>query len=128
MGAERCLGFFCRKERRSNGDLSKGIGPEDLHSKRAYDPLAFVFSFDYYRAMSLVTLEVVIENGRVIPRGSEVLPEKGAGFLTILPEVKSVRERGSITEFIEKWAGKFSSPELPSGDARLDDLLEKHVK
>ena len=78
--------------------------------------------------MSLVTLEVLIENGRVIPRGSEVLPEKGTGFLTILPEVNSVGERGSITEFIEKWAGKFSSPAQPSGDARLDDLLEKHAK
>ncbi len=31
-----------------------------------------------------LTLEVEIDNGRVLPKGSEALPEKASGLLTIL--------------------------------------------
>jgi hypothetical protein len=36
--------------------------------------------------MSFVTVEVQIEKGQVVPRGSEPLPEKGHGLLTILSQ------------------------------------------
>jgi hypothetical protein len=35
--------------------------------------------------MSYVTVEVEIDHGRVSPKGSEALPEKASGLLTILP-------------------------------------------
>jgi hypothetical protein len=35
--------------------------------------------------MPLITLEVELEHGRVIPKGREVLPEKAAALLTLLP-------------------------------------------
>jgi len=35
--------------------------------------------------MSYVTVEVGIDHGRVVARGSERLPAKGSGLLTILP-------------------------------------------
>lgn len=78
--------------------------------------------------MSLVTLEVEIDHGRVIARGSEPLPEKGKGFLTLLPDTEGVPRRGSVSDFIEKWAGSFSLPESPGDDPRLAYLLRKHVK
>jgi hypothetical protein len=34
--------------------------------------------------MSYVTVEVEIDHGRIVARGSEALPEKGSGLLTIL--------------------------------------------
>ena len=35
--------------------------------------------------MRYVTVEVEIDHGRIVARGPEALPEKGAGLLTILP-------------------------------------------
>ena len=58
--------------------------------------------------MSLVTFEVEIDHGRVIPRGSEPLPEKGKGLLTLLPDSADIPHRGSVSDFIGKWAGAFS--------------------
>ncbi|MEP6668635.1 MAG: hypothetical protein ABJF10_05750 [Chthoniobacter sp.] len=78
--------------------------------------------------MSLVTLEVEIDGGRVISRGSEPLPEKGKGLLTLLPDSGTVPCRGSVSDFITKWAGTFSLPESPGDDPRLALLLAKHVK
>lgn len=46
--------------------------------------------------MSFVTVEVVIDHGRVVPRGPEELPEKGSGLLTILQPV--VSRPGGISE------------------------------
>jgi len=34
--------------------------------------------------MSYVTVEVEIEGGRILPKGTEALPEKASGLLTIL--------------------------------------------
>jgi hypothetical protein len=78
--------------------------------------------------MSLVTIEVEIDHGRVIPRGSESLPEKGAGLLTILPESLGSSARGSVSDFLEKWAGAFSLSAAPSDEPRLAYLIGKHVK
>lgn len=36
--------------------------------------------------MSLLTIEVAVDHGHVTPTGNAVLPEKGRGLLTILPE------------------------------------------
>jgi hypothetical protein len=78
--------------------------------------------------MSLVTLEVEIDHGRVIPRGSEPLPEKGKGLLTLLPDSAGSPHRGSVSDFIGKWAGSFSVPESSGDDPRLAFLLAKHAK
>jgi hypothetical protein len=34
--------------------------------------------------MSYVTVEVEIDHGRILPKGTEALPEKASGLLTIL--------------------------------------------
>jgi len=78
--------------------------------------------------MSLVTLEVEIDHGRIIARGSEPLPEKGSGLLTLLPDSASTTHRGSVSDFLGKWAGAFSLPESVNDDPRLDHLIGKHAK
>ena len=78
--------------------------------------------------MNLVTLEVEIVHGRVIPRESEPLSEKGSGLLTLLPDSPGTSHRGSISDFIGKWAGAFSLPESADDDRRLAYLLGKHAK
>ena len=78
--------------------------------------------------MSLVTLEVEIDHGRIIARGSEPLPEKGSGLLTLLPDSAGAAHRGSVSDFLGKWAGAFSLPESPHDDPRLAYLIGKHVK
>ena len=78
--------------------------------------------------MSLVTLEVEIDHGRVIARGSEPLPEKGTGLLTLLPDSSGISQRGSVSDFIGKWAGAFSLPESAADDPRLAYLIGKHAK
>ena len=78
--------------------------------------------------MRLVTLEVDIDDGRVIPRCSQPLPNKGKGLLTLLPDSTGIPQRGSISDFIEKWAGSFSLPESSGDDPRLAFLISKHAK
>ena len=78
--------------------------------------------------MSLVTLEVEIDHGRVISRGPEPLPEKGLGLLTLLPDSAGLPQRGSVSSFIGKWAGAFSLPDSAGDDPRLAYLLGKHAK
>ena len=82
----------------------------------------------YGAGMSLVTIEVEIDHGRVIARGSEPLPEKGTGLLTLLPDSTGIPQRGSVSDFLGKWAGAFSLPESPGDDPRLACLLGKHAK
>jgi hypothetical protein len=77
--------------------------------------------------MSLVTLEVEIDHGRVIAHGSEPLPEKCKGLLTLLPDPASPSHRGSVSGFIEKWAGAFFLPQSSGDDPRLAYLLGKHA-
>ena len=78
--------------------------------------------------MSLVTLEVEIDHGRVISRGPEPLPEKGKGLLTLLSDLSGTLHRGAVADFIEKWAGAFSRPNSVGDDPRLEYLVEKHIK
>ena len=78
--------------------------------------------------MSLVTLEVEIDHGRVIPRGSEPLPDIGSGLLTLLPDSVGIPDRGSVSGFIEKWAGAVSVPESRSDDPRFAYFLARHAK
>jgi hypothetical protein len=78
--------------------------------------------------MSLVTLEVEIDHGRVISCGSESLPDKAKGLLTLLPDSASIPNRDSVRDFIEKWAGSFSLPESVHDDPRLAFLIGKHAK
>lgn len=44
------------------------------------------------RAMSLLTLEVEIADGKVTPAEPGLLPANGRGLLTILPERNAVRD------------------------------------
>ena len=67
--------------------------------------------------MSLVTLEVEIDHGRVIARGSEPLPD-----------TVGTPHRGSVSDFLGKWAGAFSLAESRGDDPRLAYLLGKHAK
>ena len=78
--------------------------------------------------MSLVTIEVEIDHGRIIPRGTEPLPDKASGLLTLLPDAATTIPHSSIGDFIGKWAGAFSLPESAADDPRLAFLLGKHVK
>ena len=78
--------------------------------------------------MSLVTFEVDIDHGRVTPRGSEPLPDRATGVLTLLPGSTPGTRPGAVSEFIAKWAGAFALPESRGDDPRLDYLLDKHIK
>ena len=82
--------------------------------------------------MSLVTVEVEIEHGRVIVRGTDRLPDRASGLLTLLPEPNSAPERraGSLSEFVHRWAGAFSEASVAGagGDERLTYLVRKHLK
>ena len=78
--------------------------------------------------MSLVTLEVEIDHGRITPRGSEPLPDKASGLLTLLPDSADTSRRASVREFLEKWTGAFTLPDEPTDDPRLARLIAKHVK
>jgi len=42
--------------------------------------------------MNFITLEVELDHGRVIPKGSERLPDKAAALLTLLPEPTESRD------------------------------------
>ncbi len=42
--------------------------------------------------MSLLTIEVTIDHGRITPTDADTLPETGRGFLTILPATKAMRD------------------------------------
>ena len=42
--------------------------------------------------MSYITVEVEIDHGRILPRGTEKLPEKASGLLSILPPVSKDSE------------------------------------
>ncbi|HEY5892338.1 MAG TPA: hypothetical protein VIT91_03825 [Chthoniobacterales bacterium] len=78
--------------------------------------------------MSLVTIEVEIDHGRLIPLGADPLPEKGSGLLTLLPEKVEALHRGSISDFLGRWVGAFSLPESAGDDPRLTYLLGKHAR
>lgn len=81
--------------------------------------------------MSLVTLEVEIDHGRVIARGPEFLPDRAMELLTLLPRTSDAPARPvSISSFVERWAGAFSLPsqDASSDDPRLAYLLKKHAK
>ena len=54
--------------------------------------------------MSYQTLEVELENGRVHPRGSEILPAKAAALLTLLDSSAPAASR-NCTEVADRWAG-----------------------
>jgi len=78
--------------------------------------------------MSLITIEVEIDHGRVTSLGSEPLPEKATGLLTLLTSSTQLPICGSVSDFIEKRTGAFSLPESSGNDPRLADLLAKHMK
>ncbi len=42
--------------------------------------------------MSLLTLEVELDRGRVVVKGTEVLPDKASALLTILPAPSTARD------------------------------------
>lgn len=79
--------------------------------------------------MNLVTLEVELDHGRVIPTDGTELPERASALLTLLPSGGAVpAPRRTVAEFLERWTGAFSVPVTDRGDPRLDYLLKKHVE
>ena len=79
--------------------------------------------------MNLVTLEVELDHGRVIPKHGTELPGHASALLTLLPKIDSTSApRRSVAEFLARWTGAFALPTNDGGDPRLDYLLKKHVK
>jgi hypothetical protein len=89
--------------------------------------------------MSLVTIPVRIEHGRVIPKDGETLPEEAEGLLTIVPDHHSLPEKyegetapspmtnEEADEFLRTWAGKFElRTEDVENDPKLAYLLKKY--
>ena len=70
--------------------------------------------------MSYKTLEVELEDGRVRPRGSETLPAKAHGLLTLLD---SSGPPAALTcgELADRWAGVEKLP-LEEAHAFADDV------
>ena len=55
----------------------------------------------YIAAMSYVTLEVEIDHGQVVAKGTEKLPDKAAGLLTILPPAPEAPAKMTPLEALE---------------------------
>jgi hypothetical protein len=70
--------------------------------------------------MSYKTVEVDLENGQVRPSGSETLPSKARGLLTLL-ELGPFAVAASCGELADRWA---ALEKLPSEEARefADDI------
>jgi hypothetical protein len=87
--------------------------------------------------MSLVTVEVQLDHGRVIPKGTEPLPEKATALLTILADESGTASLESAPkplteeearEFINRWAGKMELREDKGDDPKLTYLLKKYCR
>ena len=70
--------------------------------------------------MSYRTLEVELEDGRVHPRGSETLPAKAHGLLTLLDSSGSSVAL-TCGELADRWAGLEKLP-FEEAHAFADDL------
>ena len=67
-------------------------------------PLAQTLRDCYESPMSLLTIEVAIDHGRVTPIESATLPDVGRGLLTILP-AQPPAASGELTRF-QRWVAK----------------------
>ena len=65
---------------------------DELLGGRSFLALAPGASAWYEDSMSLLTIEVSIDHGRVTPTEPAKLPDVGRGLLTILPETKAPRD------------------------------------
>jgi hypothetical protein len=70
--------------------------------------------------MSLLTLEVEIQHGKVVPREPEKVPESGRGLLTILP---SATAAPSLLQVLERLQQHLHLDERRAADwmARVQD-------
>ena len=76
--------------------------------------------------MSLITIEVAIDHGRIVPREPVALPEHGSGLLTILSAAKDasaeVAQRQRIRlPLIQGQPGESVNPTREELDASLWD-------
>jgi hypothetical protein len=84
--------------------------------------------------MSLVTVEVELDHGRVIPKGNEPLPEKAKALLTILEDEKERGQsrqetaREQFDDFVARWGGKLELREDKGDDPKLTYLLQKYCR
>jgi hypothetical protein len=88
--------------------------------------------------MSLVTIPVRIEHGRVIPKEGATLPEQGEGVLTVAPlaeaaPTKTMSQPLETTlaerlEAVAQMKGIIILPEEDPNDPRLNYLLRKYCK
>jgi hypothetical protein len=51
--------------------------------------------------MSLITIEVAIDHGRIVPREPVILPEHGSGLLTILGSAEDAAARAGQRQRIQ---------------------------
>jgi hypothetical protein len=77
--------------------------------------------------MSYKTVEVELENGRVRPSGSETLPHKAHGLLTILtatPTPNPESANGALADRVADLAGigRGEHTDLSTSKAHLDDF------
>jgi len=77
--------------------------------------------------MSYKTVEVELENGRVRPSGSEILPDKAHGLLTILtatPTLNPESANGTLADRVADLAGigRGEHTDLSTNKAHLDDF------
>lgn len=75
--------------------------------------------------MSYKTLEVELENGRVHPRGPEILPVKAHALLTLL-DSSATPAAGTCGELAERWSGLEKLP-VEEANAFADDLERAHA-
>lgn len=87
--------------------------------------------------MSVLTIPVRIEHGRVIPKEGGALPEQGEGVLTIEAAVTSADEQATQSrgialkerlDAVAQMRGMFKLPEEDPNDPRLNYLLRKYGK
>ena len=76
--------------------------------------------------MSYQTVEVDLENGKVLPCGAETLPEKARALLTIVEEAHETPEAParSLADALRglKVMGQGKYTDLSTNKAHLDDL------
>ena len=76
--------------------------------------------------MSLKTLEVEIDHGRVIPIEEDTLPEHGRALLTILSSSDATSRRPSLRDFKPSSIGEVLRKYPDSTDYILSEMLSDH--
>ncbi len=63
--------------------------------------------------MSLMTIEVEIDHGKIIPKGADLLPDHAVGLLTILDGSKDRAEWSPLVQNPALWVISHEDPTAP---------------